>query len=128
MWIWTCILRNAPRSVYFALKLFSAVDFGKLTSYFILPFRIINGYILGVKPLISGNQIIKNNITLQWRHNEHDGPSNHWRLGGLLNVQTQIKENIKAPRHWSLCREFIEFPPQKASNAENVWKRHYEWK
>ena len=31
-------------------------------------------------------------------------------------IQTQVKENIKAPRHCSLC----EFPAQMASNAENV--------
>ena len=35
-----------------------------------------------------------------------------------LFIQVQIKENIKAPRHWPLCWEFTEFPPQKASNAE----------
>ena len=46
-------------------------------------------------------------------------------------VQTQIKENIKAPRHWPLCGEFPagtgEFPAQMASNAENVsiwWRQH----
>ena len=32
---------------------------------------------------------------LKWRHNERDGVSN----------QTQINENIKAPRHWALCGE-----------------------
>ena len=45
-------------------------------------------------------------------------------------IQAQIKENIKAPRHWPLCGEFTddgEFPAQKASNAENVsiWWRHH---
>ena len=45
-------------------------------------------------------------------------------------IQTQIKENIKAPRHRHLCGEFIgtgEFPAQRASNAENVsiWWRHH---
>ena len=44
-------------------------------------------------------------------------------------IQAQIKENIKAPRHWPLCGEFTgtgEFPTQRASNAENVsiWWRH----
>ena len=45
-------------------------------------------------------------------------------------IQTQIKENIKAPRHWPLCGEFAgagEFPPQMASNVENVsiwWRNH----
>ena len=45
-------------------------------------------------------------------------------------IQAQIKENIKAPRHWPLCREFTgtgEFHAQRASNAENVfiWWRHH---
>ena len=42
-------------------------------------------------------------------------------------IQTQIKENIKAPRHWPLCGEFTgngEFPAQRASYAE--WWRHHE--
>ena len=48
-------------------------------------------------------------------------------------IQTQIKENIKAPRHWPLCGEFTgtsEFPAQRASYAENVsiWWRHHEVK
>ena len=45
-------------------------------------------------------------------------------------IQTQIKENIKAPRHWPLCGEFTgpgEFPAQRACYAENVsiWWRHH---
>ena len=44
-------------------------------------------------------------------------------------IRAQIKENIKAPRHWPLCREFTgtgEFPAQRASNVENVsiWWPH----
>ena len=51
-------------------------------------------------------------------------------ITSLTFIQTQIKENIKAPRHWPLCGEFTgtgEFPAQKASNAENVsiWWRHH---
>ena len=61
-----------------------------------------------------------------------------WRLkspaSGLFTqpfIQMQIKENIKAPRHWPLCGEFTgtgEFPAQKASYAENVsiWWRHHD--
>ena len=46
-------------------------------------------------------------------------------------IQTQIKENIKAPRHWPLCGEFTgtgEFPAQRASYAENVsiWWCHHD--
>ena len=45
--------------------------------------------------------------------------------------QAQIKENIKAPRHWPLCGEFTGdrwSPVQRASYAENVsiWWRHHE--
>ena len=51
-------------------------------------------------------------------------------LRNRLFRSTQIKENIKAPRHWPLCGEFTgtgEFPAQRASNAENVfiWWRHH---
>ena len=46
--------------------------------------------------------------SLQWHHNEHDGISNHQLHDCLLNrlFIVQIKENIKAPRHWPLCGEF----------------------
>ena len=50
-------------------------------------------------------------------------------------------ENIKAPCHWTLRREFtvdVEFPAKMASNAENIsiiWRHHatlielfLEWK
>ena len=51
-------------------------------------------------------------------------------------VKAQIKENIKAPRHWPLWGEFTGDwwippppppPPQRASNAEKVsiWWRHH---
>ena len=47
-------------------------------------------------------------LALQWRHNERDGVSNHQPhrclLNGLFNAQ--IKENIKAVRHWPLWGEF----------------------
>ena len=48
------------------------------------------------------------NITLQWRHNERIGVSNHQPHDCLLNrlFKAQIEENIKAPRHWPLCGEF----------------------
>ena len=47
-------------------------------------------------------------------------------------TQAQIKENIKAPRHW-LCEGNSpgtgEFSAQMASNAENasIWWRHHEF-
>ena len=60
-----------------------------------------------------------------------------WRLKSQASplftqpfIQTQIKENIKAPRHWPLCGEFTGdrwIPAQRASYAENVsiWWRHH---
>ena len=72
-------------------------------------------------------------LALQWRHNASDGVSNHQPHDCLFNrlSKAQIKENIKAPRHWPLCEESPvtgEFPAQKASNVENVsiWRRHYD--
>ena len=44
-------------------------------------------------------------------------------------IQAQIKDNIKAPRHWPLWGEFPgEFPSQRTSSAESVfiWWRHHE--
>ena len=46
-------------------------------------------------------------------------------------IQAQIKENIKAPRHWPLCGELTGdrwIPEQMASNAENIsiWIRHHD--
>ena len=64
-------------------------------------------------------------------------PTEWWRLKSPASrwfaqpfVQAQIKENIKAPRHWPLCGEFTGdrwIPSQRASNAENIsiWWRHH---
>ena len=58
---------------------------------------------------------------IKWKHFPR-----YWRF-----IQGQIKENIKAPRHWPLWGEFTGdwwIPAQMASNAENVfiWWRHHE--
>ena len=44
--------------------------------------------------------------SLQWRHNGHDGVWPAFRLFTQVFVQAQIKENIKAPRHYPLWGEF----------------------
>ena len=46
--------------------------------------------------------------TLQWRHNERDGVSNHQPHDCWHNrlFKAQIKGNKKAPRHWPLWGEF----------------------
>ena len=48
------------------------------------------------------------NIPLQWRLNRRDSVSNHQPHDLFTQpfIQTQTKENIKAPRHWPLCGEF----------------------
>ena len=48
--------------------------------------------------------------SLQLRHNERDGVSNHQPHDCLLNrlFKAQIKENIEAPRHWPLLVDFTE--------------------
>ena len=69
---------------------------------------------------------------LLWRHNGHDGVSNHQPHACLLNrwFRHRWKKNIKAPRHWALWEKLTgEFPAQRSSNAENVsigW-RHHPW-
>ena len=47
-------------------------------------------------------------VSLQWRHNEPDGVSNHGVsvVFSQLFLYVQIKENTKAPRHWPLWGEF----------------------
>ena len=79
-------------------------------------------------------------LSLLWRHNERDGVESHAsRLFAQPFVQAPMKENIKAPRHWSLWGEFTGdrliprtpvtggFPLQRTRNAEKVfiWWRHH---
>ena len=67
--------------------------------------------------------------TLQWLHNGRNSPPLFTQPEPF--IQTQIKENIKAPRHWPMCGNSLvtsEFPAQMASYAENVsiWWRHHD--
>ena len=67
-------------------------------------------------------------MTSQWAWWRLRSPAS--RLFTQPFIQTQIKENIKAPRHWPLCGEFTgtgEFPAQRASYAEyvSIWWRHH---
>ena len=71
--------------------------------------------------------------TLQWRHNEHEGISNHWRHDCLLNClfRHRSKKTSKL-RVTGLCAGNSpvtgEFPAHRASNAEffSIWWRHHE--
>ena len=71
--------------------------------------------------------------SLRWRHNEHNGVSNHQPHDFLLNLffKAQIKENFKVPRHWPLSEGNSsvtgEFHAQRASSADNIsiwWRYH----
>ena len=59
--------------------------------------------------------------SLQWRHNEPDGVSNHQPHDCLLNClfRRRSKKTSKL-RVIGLCAVTGEFPAQKASNAEDV--------
>ena len=70
--------------------------------------------------------------SLQWRHNERDGISNHQTHYCLLNCLLRHRSK----KMWELCVTGLcegnspvtgEFPSQKASNAENVsiWWHHH---
>ena len=69
---------------------------------------------------------------LQWRHNEHDGVSNHQPHDCLLNRlfgrRSKKPSNLRVT---GLCTDnspvTSEFPTQRASDAENVsiWWRHH---
>ena len=71
--------------------------------------------------------------SLQWRHNDHDGVSNHQPHDCLLNrlFRRRSKKTSKL-RVTGLCAGNSpvpgEFPAQRASTAENVsiWWRHHD--
>ena len=70
-------------------------------------------------------------LALHWRHNDHDGVSNHQPHGCLLNrlFRRRSKKTSKL-RVTGLCVGNSpvtgEFPAQMASNAENasIWRRY----
>ena len=71
---------------------------------------------------------------LKWRHNEHDGVSNHQPHDCLLNRLFRRRSQKAAKlRVTGLCAGNSpvtgEFPAQSASNAENVsiWWRHHAY-
>ena len=71
-------------------------------------------------------------MSLQWRHNEHDGVSNHQPHDCFLNRLFGRTSKKTSKLHVTgLCEENSpvtgEFPVQRASNAENVsilWRHH----
>ena len=64
-------------------------------------------------------------MSLQWRHNERNGVSNHRRLDSLVNrlfMRRSMKTSKLCVTGLCECNSSVtgEFPAQKASNAENV--------
>ena len=73
------------------------------------------------------------NFPLRWRHNEHEGVSNHRRFDCLLNPMFRSRSRRTSKLHVTGLREGNlpvtgGFPSQRNSNAENVsmWWRHHE--
>ena len=67
--------------------------------------------------------------SLQWRHNGHDGVSNHQPHDCLINLLFRCRSKKKSKhRVTGLCAvNSSEFPAQRTINAENVpiWWRHH---
>ena len=123
--VYTVALRKKKQRILFCYRLLRATKKRRLVMMYM-------GNTIGIKKLciVPYLYIWCSYVRrLQWRHHEHDGVSNHQPHDCLLNhlFKVQIKENIKAPRHWPLWPMTDEFPAQRASNAENVsiWWRHH---
>ena len=74
-------------------------------------------------------KLLNDRVSLLWRNNGRGSVSNHQPLYRLFRRRPK-KTDIKAPRHWLLCREFTGdrwILRTNASNAENVsiwWRYH----
>ena len=73
-------------------------------------------------------------ITIQWRHNERDGVSNHQShdcsLNRLFRCRSKKTSKLRVTGLYEGNSPVTgEFPAQMASNAENVsiWWRHHDW-
>ena len=71
-------------------------------------------------------------IPLQWRHNKHDGVSNHryhdCLINRLLRRRSKETSKLRVTGLWEGNSPVTgEFPAQRASNAETVsiWWRHH---
>ena len=69
-------------------------------------------------------------LTLRWRHNDHDGVSNHQPRGCLLNrlFSRRSKKTSKLSVTGLCAGNYRWIPAQRASNAENasIWWRHHD--
>ena len=107
-----------------------------ILSLFHLCVPMCDNYVIRMTTCNKSNfQIRALNISwsLQWRHNGHDGVSNHQPRYCLLNrlFRRKSKKISKLPVTGPLWRNppvTGEFPSERASNAENVsiWWRHHD--
>ena len=126
---------HAPNKHY---VLISKRALGSMSIIYRSDTKVSDRYLIDVDPRVCyrgqhplGQDITISN-TLQWRHNERDGVSNHQSHEGLLNrlFRRKSKKTSKL-RVTGLCAgnspETGEFPAQMASDAENVsirWRHH----
>ena len=64
----------------------------------------------GIHKLIRVESEVQN-VSLQWRHWRLKSPASRFFTQPF--IQAQMKENIKALRHWPLCGEFTGDCPHK---------------
>ena len=88
--------------------------------------------LLLARPRRKNSHSIGRHKTLQWRHNEHDGVSNHRPYDCLFNCFFRRRSTkTQKLRVTGLCEGNSpvtgEFPAQMASNAGNIsiWWRHH---
>ena len=89
-------------------------------------------FVLTHRYVASGCYLWIGHVSLQWRHNERNGLSNHQPHDCLLNrLFSCTSKKTSKLRVTGLCEGNSpvtgEFPSQRASNAENVytWWRHH---
>ena len=97
----------------------------------------MNIYISHQTPTLKRSRYMFSKSSLQWRHNEHDGVSNHQPhdclLISLFRRRSKKTSQFRVAGLWAGNSPVTcEFPAQRASNAENVsiWWRHHvsRWK
>ena len=118
-WKWSRLLQYIPHIIYIVHTVCSGfVDF----------INICQGYFTDAGAMIQWS----NPTSLQWRHNGHDGFSNHQPHNCLINPLFRHRsEETSKLQVTGFCEGnspvTSEFPAQRASNAENVsiWWRHH---
>ena len=103
---------------------FETTNYGSYVSGIIHTDRVGWGRLYSVESLL---------LSLQWRHNEHDGVSNYQPHECLLNHlfrrRSKKTSKLRVTGLWVGNSPLTgEFPAPRASNAENVsiWWRHHD--